>query len=153
MAKQRNQQLISEERTNNVFYDNEGNLQVQFGYTTQEKEEDGQDITERTMEYIETSQGTYVTPLYFMRQGSEKMMLETCDKCKEERYHVLLSRNDSKMMMSPSPSMKRCQRCRANLCERHYYISRFDNLPRCKWHNFLHTMYNCLLKSLLFQQS
>jgi hypothetical protein len=152
MAKQNESIPSSEEHTVNEVYTKHGDLGARFGYHTYESEEDGRDITKRVIEHFESPQGTVVGPHDIMGQRAGGAGLATCDKCEEE-IHSVFSSQKARTSLCPAITMRRCQRCRANLCERHYFISRFDNLPRCKWHDLLHRLYHTFLISLCFRKT
>jgi len=151
MAKQNEPTSSSEEHTENVVYTKRGDLGVRFGFHTYEYEEGGRDITKREIDYFESGQGTLLGVHDVMGQRAGGMGLATCDKCEEE-IHSLFGSTASQTALSPAMTMKRCQRCRASLCERHCFISRIDSLPRCRWHHFLHRAYHNVLKAILFRQ-
>lgn len=151
MAKRSNRTPDSEERVDTVIYDKRGNLSLRIGFETLEYEEDGRDVTERTVENVETSQGTIWNSSLQMRQGPDRVMLATCDKCDEEVRRTFF-RSDSKISLSCVPDMAQCQRCRAHLCPKHFHVSRYDGLPRCRRHNFWHWLYETFGKPLIWRR-
>ena len=149
MAKKNNSTPSSEERTFNDMYDKRGELRLRLGSETREYEEDDRDITERTVDNVETSQGTMYGITDLMRQGPNRMVLATCDKCEEETRSFFFKPNSSKMTMSPAPDIRRCYRCRKSLCQRHLYPG-LDHLPRCKNCHRWHWFYQKFIKPLVW---
>ena len=121
MAKRSNRSAESRERVDTVIHDQKGNLGLRIGFETLEYEEDGQDVREQTVENIETSEGTIWNSSMQMRQGPDRVMLATCDRCAEEGSRTFF-RSDSKIPWSCVPDMARCHNCRAHLCAKHFHI-------------------------------
>ena len=151
MAKRANQTPDSEERVDTVIYSKRGEPSLRIGFVTQEYGEDGRDVMERTVENIETSHGTIWNSSMQMRQGADRVMLATCDRCYEESHRTFF-RSDSKITLSCVPEMARCQDCRAHLCPKHFRVSRYDGLTRCRRHHFWHWVYETFGKPLIWRQ-
>ncbi|MFC1604021.1 hypothetical protein ACFL5F_03245 [Planctomycetota bacterium] len=151
MAKRNNQTPGSQERVDTLIHDKRGNLRLRIGFETLEYEEDGRDVVERKVDNVETSHGTVWNSSLQMRQGPDRVMLATCDKCEEEVQRTFF-RSDSKMTLACVPEMARCQNCRVHLCPKHFYISKYDGCPRCRRHNFWHSVYQLFIRPLLWQQ-
>lgn len=147
MAKQKNQTPESEEHIDNEFYTNRGDLELRFGFKTYEYDEDGRDITKKVTEHVESSQGTFVGPGDIMRRGAGKTGLATCDKCEEE-IHSFFMRSKFKTSLSPAVDMRRCHICRANLCQRHFFVGK-DRRIRChrhhRWYSFIENVVRPLI--------
>jgi hypothetical protein len=146
MAKRNDVPPVSEERTENLFYDKNGKLVLRLGFATRENEND----THRSVEHIESSAGTMWSLVSLTRQGPDRITLQTCDACVAETRRSWFRRSSSKMTLSPAPEVRRCLRCRAALCAKHYYLSPYDGQPRCRRCHRWHWIYECIIKPLLW---
>lgn len=141
--------VLSEERTDQVIFDERGEPELRFGETVREGEHNGREIAETVTDHIETSAGGVLIASSLM-PGPHQVRVGICAVCKRQTRPSLFRRGRPKITLAPAAGMKRCRRCRANLCEQHFRISDFDRRARCdrcyRWHWF----YNGVVKRILF---
>lgn len=136
MAKDDRKQIGSEVNYNEL-YDNDGNLLFNVSMRTDDYEQDGSVVTERTAEHFEGADGTIITQADMMRP-SPQTRLKKCDACAEGSRGLLRPRRPAAMPYAPAPTIQSCCRCRRNVCRRHYHTSSRDGRIRCNRCHWLH---------------
>ncbi len=142
--------VVNEEYTGHAFFDERGEALLRLGETLQEGERaNGAEITETVTDHIETSAGD-VLSASSLAPGPQQIPLAICTMCKKQARPSRFHRGHPQIALAPAAGMKRCCRCRANLCEKHFRISDFDHRPRCdrcyRWHWF----YKIVVEPVLF---
>ena len=139
MAKQNNRTSVSEEHTDTVIYGPDGKEILRFGFHNQDFEEGDNFITEKEAQNYEIGDGTVVNPTHLM---NGKIMLTVCDECKRYSRSSLFGKNNSARRYANASRLRRCFRCGANLCSRHYVIVESHVMCRScrRRHIFLHKL-------------
>ena len=129
--------LTSEERVSNVIINRNGQEELSTDFVRQEYENE-EDNTEHTItraQHLEGSDGTLISATQLGQPESRGgVALQRCDGCVGEAKTLvnwLLHRNHPQITFAPAKNMRRCVTCRRALCEKHYMLSR-DNQVRCQ---------------------
>jgi hypothetical protein len=141
--------VVSEEMTGHLLHDEHGEPLLRFGETIREGERNGADITETVFDHVETSAGSVLSASSLM-PGPQQIRVGICAACKKRARPSLFRRGHPKIILAPAADMQRCCNCAANLCPKHFRISRFDSRPRCPWCHRWHWLYERIIKPVVF---
>ena len=152
MAKRPDQPPDSEERTDTVLYNNDGEEILRFGFVKWDSQEGDTEVTQTEAEYVEFGDGTYGSPNMMMQPGRDRLVLQTCDICLEEMRRTLSRKS---VFVSPASRIRRCWSCHRNLCTRHQFLSSTDlhiRCSRCDRRHFWGQAFLAILHVLLFER-
>jgi hypothetical protein len=150
MDEENQKRLLSEERTNNIIYDNEGNEAFRLSFTKRDYEDaQGAEFFETNADSFVSSDGSLLSFGDISRPQSQGgIAIQICSQCQ-----LQLQRSFSKrraIPFSPAAKMRSCFFCRAILCSKHYYI--FQNHIVCKSCRNKQFILHRIIKSLFFRQ-
>jgi hypothetical protein len=154
MAKQQDPLPTSEEYAGSVFYDTEGNEVFRVGTIRRDYDSDIE-RNETLNENVECGDGTFFNQTLMLRAGADRILLERCDECDRQARSSIFRHNNTKMVFSPSSTMRRCWSCRANLCSRHYVLSDDNHIrcERCDNRHFWRKLLTSILNFICFKQA
>jgi len=141
--------VLSEERTDQLIFGTRGEPVLRLGETVREGERNGADITETVTDHVRTCAGSILSSSSLM-PGPQQISVGICDLCDRQTRPSLFRRGGPKMTLSPAAEMQRCCNCAANLCAKHFRISRFDGRPRCRRCHRWHWLYKILVEPVFF---
>lgn len=122
----------SENRTETVIYDRDGNEVLRLGQITRdyEADDDGGERTEVITEYRESADGSVWGPPFLIKDG-QRGTLVACEACRWASRSIF-HRQQSQMIWTPVSLARRCVSCGYYYCSIHYCTPSSDSHIRCR---------------------